>query len=105
MWGVDVAHPVVAQVDHLAVGERQGGPVGHVVERHHAPEGSVGHLGFGGGGEELVHGTALVRLDMTEGDPAQPFERGDGGDGRGDQREQLSRSGVEQQGCSSSMRY
>ena len=40
----DLAHPLAAEVDHLALGERPGRPVAQVVERHVAAERAVGDL-------------------------------------------------------------
>jgi hypothetical protein len=94
--GVDVAHPVAAELDHLAVLEGYRRPVGHVVERHHATEGAVGDLGAGRSGEELVHRAALVGLDVAEGDPAQVLERHQRADRLGHQWKQLAVTGVKQ---------
>jgi len=70
-------HPVRAELEDLAVGERHGRPVGQVVQRHHAAERPMGDFGLRRCGEQLVHGSALVGFDMAEGDPAEPVERGD----------------------------
>ena len=42
-----LAHPLAAEVDDLAVGQRAGRAVAHVVERDVAPERAEGHLGLG----------------------------------------------------------
>ena len=80
-WGVGRKRiRCVADVEHLAVAHRPGRTVGQVVQRHHARELAVDDLGLRCGGEELVHGAALVGLDVGEGDPAQVGERHDRGD-------------------------
>ena len=58
----------------------------------------MGHFGLRRRGEQLVHGAALVGFDMAEGDPAKPVERGDRGDGLGEEREGGPVSGMEEQG-------
>ena len=52
----------------------------------------------GAAAEQFVHRAALVRFDVAEGDPAQSVERGDRGDGLGDEREGRPEAGVEEQG-------
>jgi len=74
MGGVDAADAPAAEVVAIAGSDRCGRSVGEVVDRHHAPERSVGHLRVRGGGEEEVHGAALVSFHVAEHDPAQPFE-------------------------------
>ena len=49
------------------------------------------------GGQELVHGAALVGLDVTERDPAQPLDRHDPLDGFADAGKHRAVAGVEQQ--------
>ena len=66
MRRVEIAHPLAAEVEHLAVGQRARRPVGQVVERDHAAERAVGHLRLRGGGQPLVHRAALVGFDMAE---------------------------------------
>jgi hypothetical protein len=97
MRRADMPHPVPAELEDLAVGERHGRPVGQVVQRHHAAERPMGGFGLRRCGEQLVHGPALVGFDMAEGDPAEPVKRGDRGDGLGEEREGGSVSGMEQQ--------
>ena len=57
----------------------------------------MGDLRSGGGSEELVHRPALVGLDMSEGDPAQPIERQDGRDRLGDRGEHRPVPGMEEE--------
>ena len=66
-----MTHALAAQVEDFTVRERAWRPVGHVVERHEAPDLAVRDLRIGRGGEPLVHRAALVRLDVPERDPPQ----------------------------------
>ena len=79
----------------LPSGHRLGWPVGEVVDRHQASDRGVGDLRVGRGGEEEVHGAALVGFEMTEHDPAKPFQRQQRSDGFGYAREHGPRPGVE----------
>ena len=71
--------------------------VGKVVQRDHACDGAVDDLGVGSVGQEEVHGTAFVGLDVTEGDPSQGLRIDDLRHGIADQRIQLTHAGVEQE--------
>ena len=95
--GRDLAHPLAAEVDHLALGERAGRAVAQVVERHVAAERAVGDLAARRRREPHVHRAALVGLDVAEADPAQRLDRDHRGHRLGDQREQPAQAGVEQQ--------
>jgi hypothetical protein len=97
MRRVDVADAVDAELDHLTIRERTRRSVGEVVERHHAAETAVRDLGSRCGREQLVHGAALIGLDVAEGDPPKPLDGRDAGDRVADEREHPARSGVEQQ--------
>ena len=77
--GGDAADAAATQVDGAVVGDRFACSVGEVVDRHHAPDRSVGDLRFRYSGEEEVHSAALVGFEVTEHGPAQPFQwRNDG---------------------------
>ena len=93
----DLAQPLAADVQHLAVLQRTRRPVAHVVERQVAAEGAEHDLGLRCGRQPGVHRPALVGLDVTEADPAQRLDRDDLGDRLGDQREHRAVPGVEQQ--------
>ncbi|WP_344830986.1 hypothetical protein [Nonomuraea dietziae] len=54
-------------------------------------------LRVGRGGEPGVHRSALVGLEVTEGDPAQPLDRHHALHRRRHQREQPPQPGVEEQ--------
>ena len=69
--GVDPAHPLAAQVDHLAVGQRARRAVGLVVERDQHADVAVHDLGLRRDAEPLVHGAALVGLEVAERDVPQ----------------------------------
>ena len=97
MRRVEVADPLAAEVDHLAVLQHARRAVGHVVERHHAAGLPVRHLRLRRDREPLVHRAALVGLVVAEGDPAQPFGRDEPADGLADEREHPPQAGVEQQ--------
>jgi len=72
---VDAADATAAEVVGAVGGDRCRGSVGEVVDRDHASAGGVGDLGVRSGGEEEIHGAALVGFEMSDHDPAQPFER------------------------------
>ena len=95
MRRIDEAHPLAADVDHLAVGEDAGRPVGEVIQGDEAAGGAVGRRRLRGGGEPFVHGAALVGLEMPEGDPAQPLGGHDAREGVAIERKHLAQSRVE----------
>src|SRR5450631_397896 len=94
---VQVAYAHPAEGDRLAVGQRSGRAVGHLVQGDLAAARAVRDLRLGGYGEELVHCAALVGLDVTERYPAQPIYRHDPLDGRPDTGKHCAMAGVEQQ--------
>ena len=76
---------------------RAGRPRRLVVEPDGAADRTVGDRRAGGGGQPLAEGAALVGLDVTEGDPAQPADVQDTGHCLGDGREQRTLAAVEEQ--------
>ena len=94
---VEVTHPSAAQVEHLSVGHRPRRTVGQVVHRHHAPDGGVGDLGARRRSQPFVHRPTLVGLDVAERDPQQALERHDARNCLGHEREELTRTAMEEQ--------
>jgi hypothetical protein len=64
-------YSTVTEIDDLTVGQPARQPIRHIVDRDKAADLTVRHLRMRRGSEEEVHRPAFVRLDMTEGDPAQ----------------------------------
>ena len=88
---------MAADVERLVAGDDRWA-VGEVVERHHARQLAVDHLGARCRREQLVHRAAFVGLDMSERDPAQLVDIAeDPPDRVGHQREQRPHAGVEQE--------
>ncbi len=96
--GVEAAHAAAAQVEDLVVGERARGPRRLIVEPDRAADGPVGDGGRRRGVEPFREGSALVGLDVAEGDPAQPAQVHDAGRGGRDGRVEGALAAVEEQG-------
>jgi len=73
MRRVDVTDALSAKIDDLTVCQLARRPVAEVVERDHAAERTVCDFGARGSGQELIHRTALVGLNVFESDPPQPL--------------------------------
>ena len=94
---VEPLQRVAAQRELLAVGQRARRPVGQVVDRHHRGDLAAQRHGLRRRRQQPVQRAALVGLDVREAHVAQALDRHHGGDGLAHQREQLARTGVEQQ--------
>ena len=86
---------MLTQLQVLAVAEPTGGSIRHVAERNHDSEHSVGDLGFGRCGQELVHRSAFVGFHVTECDPVQVRNGQHGLDRPGDVAKQVSMARME----------
>jgi hypothetical protein len=97
VWRIDVPNALATQVDNVAVGQFARRPVAQVIERDHAADRPVRHLGTRGGGEEFVHRATLIGFHMSEGDPAQPLDGNDAGDRLRNQGKHAPGAGMEEQ--------
>jgi len=97
MRRIDVAHAFAAEVDDLSVRELARAPIAKIVERDHTADHAVRDLGVRRLRKELVHRSALVRLDVTERDEAQARDRDDPRDRRRHERKHTPRTRMEKQ--------
>ena len=94
VWRIDVPYAPTAEIDHLAICELARWSIAKVVERHHAADCAMCHLGTRRSGKKVVHRSALIGLDMSEGDPSQPRERNNAGYRLGYERKHAPGAGM-----------
>jgi hypothetical protein len=94
---IDVAYSLAPQVKDVTVGHGHRRAIGKIVQRDHAAQRPVRDLCGRGRGEEQVHRSALISLDVTERDPPQRVEREHPGDRFADAGEHCTGPGVKQQ--------
>src|SRR6266511_1033456 len=94
---VEVADALPAEIENLAILERPRRTIGHVVQGYETAGHPVGDFGAGRDRKPVVHGPALVRLDVPERDPAELVEGDDARRRLRDEREHLAWTAMKQQ--------